>query len=156
MDGSGYRKLKLKGVRIRWNKKNIFPEYDDTSGPLVSQRRINRLKILLIALVTEEKHRILRAFTTFAKKRYDKPVAVRMDLKATIDRIHSTFVCKSDSAYGESDDKKIWIAGNEKMSSAYLLGTMLHESLHYMCTFNDKWISESDEHAVMRSLGEDC
>ena len=152
----GYRKLKLKGVHIRWSKKNVFPEYDNTSGPLVSQRRINRLKILLILLIKEEKDRILRAFKNFAKKRYDKPITVSMDLNTTIERIHRTFVCKSESAYGESDESKIWITGNEKMSSTYLFGTMLHECLHYMCTFNDKWISESDEHAIMRSLGEDC
>lgn len=98
----------------------------------------------------------MRTFTKFAKSRYDKPVKVNMDLKSTIERIHRTRVCNSKSAYGESDDEKIWIAGNEKMSSTYLFGTMLHEALHYMCTFNDKWISESDEHAIMRLLGEDC
>ncbi len=40
------------------------------------------------------------------------------------------------------------------MNAGELLGTMLHESMHYLCLFNDKFLCEKDEHAVMQSLGE--
>ena len=42
------------------------------------------------------------------------------------------------------------------MNDTYLLGTMLHESLHYICTFNGKDICSKDEHYVMSLLGDDC
>ena len=34
------------------------------------------------------------------------------------------------------------------------MGTILHEALHYLCTFNGKDICEKDEHYVMELLGE--
>ena len=50
---------------------------------------------------------------------------------------------------------KIWISSN-KLSDDELVGTILHESLHYLVTFNGNDICEKDEHQVMAKLGDDC
>ena len=48
---------------------------------------------------------------------------------------------------------KFWISAI-KMSNEALVGTILYESLHNICTINGKDICEKDEHAIMNSLGE--
>jgi hypothetical protein len=42
------------------------------------------------------------------------------------------------------------------MNDTFLLGILLHEALHYCCSFNGKDICSKDEHYVMRLLGEEC
>tara|TARA_B110000008_G_scaffold275227_1_gene312315 strand:+ start:1006 stop:1464 length:459 start_codon:yes stop_codon:yes gene_type:complete len=150
-----YKREKIKGVHIYWNGTNIFPLYKKCSGPIVSQRRINRLKYLVKMALEEEKGRIQQAFELFARRRYPGK-RVTMNLPLAIERINNTHVCRGESMYGESDETGIWIA-KSKLSDAYLFGTMLHEAMHFLCTWsNNKYMSESDEHMVMRSLGEDC
>ena len=61
----------------------------------------------------------------------------------------------NDIDYGEADDEKIWIS-KCKMSDEYLLGTILHESLHYCVTINGKDICERYEHFAIKILGDDC
>lgn len=148
-----YKKHQVKNCFIKWDK-NIFPVYQTTSGSRVSQKRINRLKPILKTIIVEEFEKIRKAFYTFAKKRYNgKQIRVHLDLEKMLLRCDNIFVCKKDDIYGESDEDGIWIA-KEKMNDSILLGTMLHESLHFCCTFNKQWICSSDEHQIMSLLGE--
>lgn len=148
--------VNIKGVRIQWHGQNIFPQYPATSGSFVSQRRINKLKPLAIRVLSEEKEKILKVFTTFLQRKYHGMVRVSFDLAFAIDRIHTTKVhhYKKGDVFGECDEKKIFIA-REKMNDSYLLGTMLHEALHYSCKCNNKYICEEDEHHIFHLVGDD-
>ncbi len=102
-----YRKKKIKGVSIRWKTGWIFPVYAKTSGPCVSQRRINRLKQVVIDLLAEEEKIILNAFNAFARKRYKgKCVRVHLNMRGAVCRLQNTFVCTGSDIYGISDEKK--------------------------------------------------
>tara|TARA_Y100001970_G_C13952388_1_gene708902 strand:- start:269 stop:733 length:465 start_codon:yes stop_codon:yes gene_type:complete len=146
----------IKGVSIKWSGQNIFPQYPSTSGSFVSQRRINKLKPLAIRILTEGKEQILKVFTNFLQRKYHGMVKVSFDLAFAIDRIHTTKVhtYKKGDVFGECDENKIFIA-KEKMNDSYLLGTMLHEALHYSCKCNNKYICEEDEHRIFNLVGDD-
>ena len=153
-----YRKnVDIKGVRIRWEGTHVFPHYPPTSGSFVSQKRINKLKPLAIRIFTAEQHKILKVFTGFLNRKYKgRHPTVKFDLEMAIQRINHTKVhhYKDGDVYGECDEEKILIA-KEKMNDSYLLGTMLHEALHYSCTCNNKYICEEDEHRVFNLIGDD-
>ena len=143
-----------KGYKIKWGK-GIFPEYGNLSGPKVSQKRINRAKTIVKLILQQEKNRIEKAFNTFAKKKfYNQKVNIKVDILAAINMVDNTTLHTDDQdIYGESDGEQIWIS-SVKMSNETLIGTILHESLHNICTINNKDICEKDEHAVMVDLGE--
>ena len=145
-----------KGSSLACKPGMLFPVYPATSGSLVSQRRVHRIQGIAIELVRSKQTLIERAFRNFATKRYNhRPVRVKMLWKNIETRILSAAVCRDESVYGECNESQIWIS-KEKMNDIYLLGTMLHEALHYGCTFNGNWICEDDEHTIFRSLGDDC
>ena len=88
--------------------------------------------------------------------RYEKSPVIRLNIDAAIDKVQNARVSgESDAMHGESDDCRLWIPKN-KVNDTLLLGTLLHEALHYICTFNGKDICAKDEHYVMRLLGDDC
>ena len=154
-----YKKLskELKGVHIVWNNKNIFPEYKYTSGPNVSKKRINKAKKIVISILKEEQKKIMNAFKILANKKYkNKNINIKIDFESAINCVNNTKITKdNDDIYGETDGYTIWISPI-KMSYEYIVGTLLHESLHHICTFNDNYICDKDEHYVMRLLGDDC
>ena len=154
-----YKKLvkDIKGVNIKWDANSIFPIYPETSGPYVSQKRINKVKKLVICILNEEKEKIVKAFNTLAKRKYkDKKIQIDLNLNLAVEKVMNTFLSKeSNDLHGESDDNKIWISCN-KLNDQELVGTILHESLHYICTFNGNDICSKDEHYVMRILEDDC
>ena len=143
-----------KGYKIKWGK-GIFPEYGNLSGPEVSQKRINRAKTIVKLILEQEENKITKAFQTFARKKfYNQNVNVKVDILGAIDMVENTTLHTDDEGlYGESDGVQIWIS-SVKMSNEALIGTILHESLHNICTINDKDICEKDEHSIMVSLGE--
>jgi hypothetical protein len=153
-----YKKLakSLKGFNISWKNSGIFPKYKNISGPLVSKKRINRAKKIVKLILEEEKVKIINAFKMLVKKKYDSKKTVNVDIESAIECVNNTVLSKeSDDIYGESDGEKIWIS-EVKMSDEYLVGTILHESLHHICTLDGKDICEKDEHYVMNYLGDDC
>ena len=143
-----------KGYKIKWSK-GIFPDYRNLSGPEVSQKRINRAKNIVKLILDQERLKIKKAFHTFAKKKfYNQNVNVNVDINCALNMVDNTTLHTNDEAlYGESNGIQIWIS-SIKMSNETLIGTILHESLHNICTINDKYICEKDEHAIMESLGE--
>ena len=150
-----YKKVKIPGVHIRWNN-HIFPSYNGKSGPYVSQRRINKLKVLTKKILSEEKQRIRTVFMNYIRKRHkDRVMKVTLDIDGAMQRVDNTYVCHDESLFGESDGEKIWIS-KEKMSDAYLLGTLLHEALHFTVSINNKPMCEKEEHLIFALLGDDC
>ena len=63
-----------------------------------------------------------------------------------------------DTSLAQGSDIKVDISSLSKNKIDYpeLVGTILHEALHYFAYFNKKEICEKDEHYVMRALGDDC
>lgn len=146
-----YKKM----VNFKWDNGSIFPIYPNTSGSFASQRRINKLKPVAIAILTQEHLKIESAFKTLSKSR-DHNVIVDLHLEWAIEKIKNARMSSEDSdLHGESDGETIWISKN-KINDSELLGVLLHESLHYCCTFNGHDICTKDEHRVMRMLGDDC
>ena len=134
---------------------HIFPKYPNTSGPYVSQRRINKQKNKVINILQQKKPQILSAFKQLAK-RYSKKPVIELNIDQAIEKVkNARVIYSSNNLHGESDNYRIWIP-SAKMNDTYLLGTMLHEALHYICTFNGKDICSKDEHYVMALLGDDC
>ena len=134
---------------------HIFPKYPNTSGPYVSQRRINKQKNKVINILQQKKPQILLAFKQLAK-RYSKKPVIEINIDQAIEKVkNARVIYSSNNLHGESDNYRIWIP-SAKMNDTYLLGTMLHESLHYICNFNGKDICSKDEHYVMALLGDDC
>ena len=85
-----------------------------------------------------------------------KYIEITYDYEAAYRRVRSTKLCPmNDDCHGESDESGIWICKN-KIDYPELVGTILHEALHYFAYFNNKEICEKDEHYVMRALGDDC
>ena len=147
----------MKGVHIIWDNNKIFPKYKYNSGSEVSQRRINKAVKIVLNIIESEKEKIKKAFKELASKKHkDKKIKIEYDFESSIERIKNTRVSKdSDDIHGESDFYTIWISAN-KLSDDELVGAILHESLHYLATFNGKDICQKDEHYVMRLLGDDC
>jgi len=146
----------IKGVYLKWNSNHIFPEYKYNSGPVVSNKILSRAKKIVIDILTHERKKIENAFTFLAKRYKDKSIKITYDYDLAYKRVRSTKLCPANEyCYGESDERGIWICKN-KIDYAELVGTILHEALHYFAFFNNKEICEKDEHYVMRILGDDC
>jgi len=154
-----YKKIakEMKGVHINWENGKIFPKYKYNSGPHVSQKRINKAIKIVLAILEDEEEKIKKEFKRFAEKRYKgKNVRVNFSFNTAKDKVKNTTVSKEDEdLHGEASFYKIWISSN-KLSDDELVGTILHESLHYIATFNGNEICEKDEHIVMAKLGDDC
>ena len=134
---------------------SIFPEYPNTSGSHVSQRRINKQKEAVIRIIQTKQPQILAAFKQLAK-RYSKTPKIELHIEQAVEKVRNARVTlDSDELHGESDDYRMWIPA-AKCNDTYLLGTMLHEALHYICTFDGNDICSENEHYVMRLLGDDC
>tara|TARA_E500000178_G_C16841798_1_gene670954 strand:- start:34 stop:504 length:471 start_codon:yes stop_codon:yes gene_type:complete len=154
-----YRKIakNLKGMHILWNNNTIFPNYKYTSGPIVSKKRINNAQKIVTLILIEEQNKITNAFKLLAKKRHkSKNIKINIDFDSALNCVKNVKLTKeNDDLYGVTDGYTIWISPI-KMSYEYLVGTILHESLHHICTFDNKSICGKDEHYVMRLLGDDC
>ena len=148
---------KIKGVHINWENGKIFPKYKYNSGSHVSQKRINKAIKIVLAILEDEEESIKKAFKKFAEKRYKgKNIRVNFSFNTAKDKVKNTRLGKEDEdLHGEASFYKIWISSN-KLSDDELVGTILHESLHYIATFNGNEICEKDEHIVMAKLGDDC
>lgn len=134
---------------------NVFPKYPPTSGSHVSQRRINKQKEVVVHILRTKQPQIRKAFEQLAK-RYSKPPKIELHIEQAIEKVYAARVTyDSEDLHGESYDYRMWIPA-AKMNDTYLMGTMLHEALHYICTFNGKDICSENEHYVMRLLGDDC
>ena len=71
-------------VRFQWAPGHIFPVYPPTSGSHASQRRVNKLKPVALAILTEEAAKVRRAFQTLARGRGK---GIQLDLDAACVKI---------------------------------------------------------------------
>lgn len=114
-------------VRFQWAPGHIFPVYPLTSGSHASQRRVNKLKPVAVAILTEEAAKVRRAFQTLARGRGK---GIQLDLDAACVKIENARISpESGGLHGESDGDTIWISKN-KINDAELLG-VLYCTNHY-------------------------
>ena len=150
MGGSYKQRYPVKGAYVRWSSK-IFPSYRDVSGSVVSRKRLNRIKPLVKRILIDDASVIEKEF----KKRHSGNVKV--DFNLALEKVEgarlSSVVKPTEEFYGLTSGRFIWITPM-KMSDECLIGTLLHEALHDICTVNGKFMCENDEHIVMRSLGD--
>ncbi len=146
----------MKGVHINWGN-NVFQIYKYNSAPILSKKILTRAIYIVIKIFDEERNKIEKAFSDLARKRYrGKVINIDFDYETVYRRVYSTKISsENEYCYGESDENQIWICRN-KVPYDILVGTILHEALHYFAYFNGKEICEKDEHYVMRQLGDDC
>lgn len=148
-------KRPMKGMYVRWydNSSHIFPDYRDVSGSVVSMRRINRAKKLVNTIIDSEQKTIEREF----RKRCTGTPKFNFEFaKEKVNTAKLSSVVKPDeSVYGMTTAGTIWITPM-KMSDELLIGTLLHEALHDICTVNGKVLCEKDDHHVLRALGDNC
>eukprot|EP00483_Globobulimina_turgida_P009054 UN09072 len=144
----------LKGIYIKWSKNpnHIFPDYRQVSGSHVSQKRINVAKQLVSLILRQEQRKIHRAFEEFARKKYrGKKMTLSVNIASAIKRVNTAKVKRdNDYDYGEADDENMWISACQ-LSDEQLVGTILHEAIHYIATFNGKDICEKDETFVLKT-----
>lgn len=154
-----YKKLakEMKGIHIKWEDGKIFPKYKYVSGSHVSQKRINKAKKIVLSILEEEENKIRKEFKNLLEKKFKgKYKSLKINFKLAKEKIKSAKLSKeSDGLHGESNYYQIWISSN-KLSDDELVGTMLHESLHFISTYDRNEICEKDEHYVMAKLGDDC
>ena len=148
-------KRPVKGVYVRWfpNSSQIFPDYREVSGSIVGMRRINRAKKFVNTIIDAERSTIEREF----RKRCNGTPKVDFEFaKEKVNTTKLSSVVKPDeSVYGMTTASTIWITPM-KMSDELLIGTLLHEALHDICTINGKALCERDDHHVLRALGDNC
>lgn len=130
---------KQSNVYIRWsrNPNHLFPDYRDVSGSTVSQKRINTAKKIVILILLQEQRKITKCFEDLARKKYrGKKMIVSVDIPSAIRRVQSAKLKRdNDYDYGEADDEGMWITAC-KLSDEMLVGTILHEALHYIGTLH--------------------
>ena len=73
--------------------KKIFPDYPNTSGSHVSQRRINKLKQEAIDIITKNERSIQLAFQKLAS-RYTKNIVIDLKLDIAISKIQNAVVSR--------------------------------------------------------------
>ena len=131
---------KMKGVYLQWEDNNVFPEYKYNSGPIVSSKILRRAKKIVIEILTNERNKIEKGFKLLRRRYKDKYIEITYDYESAYRRVKSTKLCPAnEDCHGESDDSGIWICKN-KIDYPELVGTILHEALHYFAYFNNKEI----------------
>ena len=132
---------------------------EDDKARIVTQARLNRAKFQALRLVKKHEQDILLAFELAARDRSDKIKRVRGDIDKVSQRIRC---CKlgdtSEGCWGESDECEILVNQNQEHTFNELIGTVLHESLHYVCKecrgYGLRYLCTQAEHAAMTILGE--
>ena len=148
-----------KNIHIRWYKtqSKVFPDYREVSGSKVGMRRLNRAKGVVKEILSTHQKAIRKEFEDFAKRKGGR--VTRLDFEEACEKVDTakmgSIVKPDESYYGITTNNTIWITAM-KMSDELLIGTLLHEAIHDICYINGNWISEVDEHIIMRELGDNC
>lgn len=146
----------------------LFPNYDgdDADKPRVAtQVRVNRLVREAVRRLRAHRHDIHFYFQASCvdaalrcTRKYKKraPESVVVDVDRAIDRVRRCCVSDAvpDDCWGESDFFDVRISPREAFTDAELLGTMIHEALHYCATWDGHDIASHIEHEAMRHMGE--
>ena len=137
----------------------IFPKYYSNGRNRrqnkITTQRIDTLKPVVISLLVEHIETIKKAFDYLSSTLYNGS-NVKLYLREAIIRIRSARLGVVREGFLLEADEASIVVSPGYMSDSYLIGTLLHESLHYICMIDDKLIDSHNEHMVMYLLGDDC
>mmetsp|Transcript_21065 Transcript_21065/g.23494 ORF Transcript_21065/g.23494 Transcript_21065/m.23494 type:complete len:184 (-) Transcript_21065:81-632(-) len=170
------------GMTIDWVDGGLFPDYQDRDGDIVTRDKLEHASQVVLSILSNE-DQIMAAFVAVANERprkkrrrnnrrkrdrdrHTQPITVTVDFaraRKKVSRVRLQRVRRGRTNYngdrievfGESDERTIWIREIE-MNDEDLVGTLLHEAIHFIGRFNGREMSERREHRVMQLLGEDC
>ena len=145
----------------------LFPDYEaDTSRRRPATRaRMHRMQREAVRRLREHRADIAFCFEASCvdaqlrcrRKYRSYPIdSVRVDVERAVERVRRCIVSPhvSADAWGESDDEQVFISAAQLFTDSELLGTMLHEALHYCGTWKGHDIATHIEHMAMRALGD--
>jgi len=137
----------------------VFPIYTSNARNrrmnIITQDRIDSLKPVAIQIVEQKIDSLQFAFD-FLGKLFYRGRSVILDIDRSKRRAYQARLGEVQEGFiAESDEIEIVIAPGS-MSESYLLGTLLHEMIHYMGQIGGRFIDTHHEHLVMYMLGDDC
>ena len=137
----------------------IINSVDDDKRQKVTQARLNRAKFQAVRLIKKHENDILCAFELAARDRSEKTRRVKVDIERALSRVRSCKVgLTSENCWGESDECEILINERQEHTRNELIGTVLHEALHFVCKscrgYGLRFLATDAEHAAMTILGE--
>ena len=137
----------------------VFPPETENVGRPVTQVRLARAKFKAVRLLMQYRDDIKTTFESFCFVAYEKCTRVKVDMD---DAIRRARVCKIDpfleNVWGESNDEDVAVSDEFPMTDAELVGTIMHEALHYVCRLDRGYgwrdLCTRVEHEVMEFLGD--
>ena len=129
----------------------IFPKYNKDHSPKrrITRYRLNKTKIQVKKILRSKgfAQNIIDACSTLGKTN------ISIQFSLSYDRICGAQIAPNLDCHGQCDRDTIEI-DNRFMNDTFLLGTLLHETMHYLCLNNSRYMSENIEHHIMFALGE--
>ena len=127
----------------------IFPNYQKRSKIVAKKASLDKYAQLCIMTIWAYKRTIKKAI------RKIDPNA-NITYRYTFNKLMNIKRVKLKDCWGQADQTGIDIAYSN-MSESFLIGTILHESLHDVAFHKDGTpFSEEEDHQFMRLLGEIC
>lgn len=118
-----------------------------------------RAKFFAASTLRQHRNEIAQCINDYVFAEYDKCKRVRVDMDKAIQRAR---VCKIDpvleGVWGESNDEDVWVSNEFEMTDPELVGTIMHEALHYVCRVDRGYgfrdLCTRVEHGVMEFMGD--
>jgi len=134
---------------------------------LVTNARLARCKLQAVKRILDSPNRVLVAFERVARMSghnykgkcpRKRAIGLEINLEELIKRARMCEIGSvSDNCYGESDDMEVLVSGVLPMTDSELIGTIIHEALHYICKvdrgYSYCWMCTRDEHLAMEMYG---
>jgi len=137
----------------------VFPQETETTGRLVTPARLARAKFRAVRLFMQHRDDIEAAFRSFCFGQYDKCTRVKVDMDEAIQRARRCIIDPFlEKVWGESNDEDVAVSDEFPMTDAELVGTVMHEALHYVVRLDRGYgwrdLCTRVEHEVMAFLGD--
>ena len=118
-----------------------------------------RAKFFAARHMLQRRDDIEKCFTSFCFAQYDKCKRVKVDMDEAIARVRR---CEINSflegVWGESNDEDVYVSNEFDMTDPELVGTIMHEALHYVCRLDRGYgwrdLCTRVEHEVMEFMGD--
>ena len=134
------------------------PEIENISRP-VTAARLGRAKFQAVRNLMTHRDYINETFRSFCFGKYDKCKRVKVDMDEAIQRARRCTINPFlEKVWGESNDEDVHVSDEFPMTDAELIGTIMHEALHYVCRLDRGYgwrdLCTRVEHDVMAHLGD--
>lgn len=142
--------------RLTANKDGPFPMYIETPPTKVTMGKLALAKPVAVRLLKGGSKAAKRCFTRSLARRYRcKPSSVRFSPFRVVEkRIMAAGLCCDPDCMGQTDGEKIWVSTAHEMTFAEIVGTLVHEAMHFWCTVKGRQVPTEREHSMMLALGD--